>query len=298
MTQSPAHTQSKFGKFLFGGTAGCVATCFVQPIDLIKTRMQLSGEGGTSKAHPTAFHAAISIAKSEGLNGMYRGLTAGLLRQATYTTTRLGVYQNMEEWYTKKGKKPLFLAKLVMGMIAGGIGAVVGTPAEVALVRMTGDGRLPVAERRGYKNAIDALVRISKEEGVITMWRGVQPTVIRAMILNMAQLGGYSQSKQLLLGSGFFIDNMTTHFVASLIAGFLSTAVSIPVDITKTRLQTMKMVDGNYPYKGTIDCGLKVIKKEGVLALWKGFTPYFLRLGPHTILTFIILEQLNKRISI
>jgi len=293
------HTQSKFGKFLFGGIAGCVATCFVQPIDLIKTRMQLSGEGGSSRAHKTAFHAAWNIAKAEGFKGMYRGLTAGLLRQATYTTTRLGVYQNMEEQYcAKTGNKPTFVAKLLMGMTAGGIGAVVGTPAEVALVRMTGDGRLPPAERRGYKNAIDALVRISKEEGVLTMWRGVQPTVIRAMILNMAQLGGYSQSKQLLLSSGYFTDNMTTHFVASLIAGFLSTAVSIPVDITKTRLQTMKMVDGKYPYSGTLDCGLKVIKNEGIMALWKGFTPYFLRLGPHTILTFIILEQLNKRISI
>jgi len=260
--------------------------------------MQLSGEGDITKAHKTSFHAAWNIAKSEGLRGMYRGLTAGLLRQATYTTTRLGVYQNLEDRYTKKGNKPGFLAKLVMGFTAGGIGAVVGTPAEVALIRMTSDGRLPAAERRGYKNAIDALVRIWREEGVLTMWRGVKPTVVRAMILNMAQLAGYSQAKQMLLKSGYFGDNMTAHFVASLISGFFSTLVSIPVDITKTRLQTMKMVDGKYPYTGTIDCGLKVIKNEGILALWKGFTPYFLRLGPHTILTFVILEQFNKRITI
>lgn len=39
---------------------------------------------------------------------------------------------------------------------------------------------------------------------------------------------------------------------------------------------------------------MKLIKNEGVFALWKGFTPYFLRIGPHTILTFLFLEQLNK----
>jgi solute carrier family 25 oxoglutarate transporter 11 len=38
----------------------------------------------------------------------------------------------------------------------------------------------------------------------------------------------------------------------------------------------------------------KVIRKEGFFSLWKGFTPYYARLGPHTVLTFIFLEQMNK----
>jgi len=290
---------SKLGNFVHGGISGMLATCVVQPIDLIKTRMQLSGEGGGQKQHKTALHAAYNIAKTEGIRGMYRGLTAGLLRQATYTTTRLGVYQSLEEKYKQTyGVNPQFLGKALLGCSAGGIGAVVGTPAEVALIRMTSDGRLPPEQRRGYKNVIDALLRISREEGVLTMWRGVQPTVIRAMVLNTAQLAGYSQAKESLIKSGYFKEGMKLHFVASCIAGFFSTAVSIPVDITKTRLQTMKPVDGVYPYKGTIDCAMKVVQKEGPLALWKGFMPYFMRLAPHTIITFVILEQLKKKVII
>uniref|UniRef100_A0A6B2LC93 Mitochondrial 2-oxoglutarate/malate carrier protein n=1 Tax=Arcella intermedia TaxID=1963864 RepID=A0A6B2LC93_9EUKA len=280
--------------FVYGGLSGCIATCVVQPIDLIKTRMQLSGEGVAAKQHKTAFHAALSIAKAEGIKGMYKGLSAGILRQATYTTTRLGVYQALEEKFKTPGRPVSFLVKLVCGMTAGGIGAVVGTPAEVALIRMTSDGRLPPQEQRGYRNVFDALLRICREEGPLTMWRGVQPTIIRAMILNMAQLGGYSQSKDMLLA--YMKDGWAVHFMASLLAGFFATAVSIPVDITKTRLQTMKMVDGVYPYTGTFDCARKVIEKEGILALWKGFTPYFLRLGPHTIITFVVLEQLKRRL--
>lgn len=38
----------------------------------------------------------------------------------------------------------------------------------------------------------------------------------------------------------------------------------------------------------------KVIRQEGFFSLWKGFTPYYARLGPHTVLTFIFLEQMNK----
>lgn len=59
----------------------------------------------------------------------------------------------------------------------------------------------------------------------------------------------------------------------------------------------MKIVDGKPEYKGAVDVLLKVSRQEGVFALWKGFTPYFARLGPHTVLTFIILEQLNQLYS-
>lgn len=69
----------------------------------------------------------------------------------------------------------------------------------------------------------------------------------------------------------------------------------MPVDIAKTRLQNMKVsTDGKAEYRGTIDVLSRVVRQEGPLALWKGFTPYFCRLGPHTVLTFIFLEQMNS----
>jgi solute carrier family 25 oxoglutarate transporter 11 len=99
---------------------------------------------------------------------------------------------------------------------------------------------LPIEQRRNYKNAFDALARIVREESVGTLWRGWQPTVARAMILNAAQLGTYSQAKQGLLNTGWFQEGVALHSAASLISGFISTAVSMPIDLTKTRLQTMK----------------------------------------------------------
>eukprot|EP01111_Echinosteliopsis_oligospora_P004468 TRINITY_DN1724_c0_g1_i1.p1 TRINITY_DN1724_c0_g1~~TRINITY_DN1724_c0_g1_i1.p1 ORF type:complete len:310 (-),score=97.00 TRINITY_DN1724_c0_g1_i1:24-953(-) len=289
----PARQRAWYAQYLLGGLAGMSATCVVQPIDLIKTRMQLSGHGGVK--YTNSFEAFKAIARQEGITGMYRGLSAGLLRQATYSTTRLGSYNTYSELLAGKdenGKpKPLsFVLKLVAGSAAGATGAVVGTPAEISLVRMTSDGRLPPEQRRGYKNVFDALLRISREEGVLTMWRGCSPTVIRAVVLNAAQLATYDQAKQMLISSGYFGNNFGTHFTASLISGFISTAVSIPIDMAKTRIQTMKGAE----YKNTVDCIVKVARQEGVFSLWRGFTPYFLRLGPHTIITFIVLEQMNK----
>ena len=50
-------------------------------------------------------------------------------------------------------------------MAAGGLGGIVGTPADVCNVRMQDDGRLPPAQRRNYKNVVDAIFRIVRTEG-------------------------------------------------------------------------------------------------------------------------------------
>lgn len=61
-----------------------------------------------------------------------------------------------------------------------------------------------------------------------------------------------------------------------------------------SRIQNMKTVDGKPEYTGALDVFNKIIRHEGPFALWKGFLPYYARLGPHTVLVFIFLEQMNK----
>ncbi|OXA58630.1 mitochondrial 2-oxoglutarate/malate carrier protein [Folsomia candida] len=291
---SPPATIPNVIKFAFGGLSGMAATCVVQPLDLVKTRMQLSGTGSGKKEYKTSFHAARAILKQEGIFAMYNGLSAGLLRQASYTTTRLGIYTWLFENFSgKDGAPPGFLIKAALGMTAGVIGAFVGTPAEVSLIRMTADGKLPAAERRNYTSVFNALARMVKEEGVLTLWRGAIPTMGRAAVVNAAQLSSYSQAKEGLMSTGWFSEGIFLHFCASMISGLVTTAASMPVDIAKTRIQNMKMIDGKPEYKGAADVLVKVIKNEGVFALWKGFTPYYARLGPHTVLTFIALEYMT-----
>lgn len=67
------------------------ATCVVQPLDLIKNRMQLSG------IKISTINIISSILKNEGILAFYSGLSAGLLRQASYTTTRLGTFEWLSE---------------------------------------------------------------------------------------------------------------------------------------------------------------------------------------------------------
>ncbi|XP_070298232.1 mitochondrial 2-oxoglutarate/malate carrier protein-like [Salvelinus sp. IW2-2015] len=107
-------------------------------------------------------------------------------------------------------------------------------------------------------------------------------------------VSSYSQSKQALIETGYFVDGIFLHFCASMISGLVTTAASMPVDIVKTRIQNMRMIDGKPEFKNGLDVLTRVIRNEGFFSLWKGFTPYYARLGPHTVLTFILLEQMNK----
>ncbi|KAM7539329.1 hypothetical protein Aperf_G00000059239 [Anoplocephala perfoliata] len=293
VTQKPV---PKYVKFVLGGSSGMLATCVVQPLDLVKTRMQVSGEGGAARTYNSTLHAISTIVRQEGPLKIYAGLSAGLLRQATYTTTRLGIYTSLFECVSsrsKSGGPPSFLAKLGIGLTAGVLGAFVGTPAEVCLIRMTADGRLPVAQRRNYTNVFNALYRIFKEEGLLALWRGAVPTMIRAGVVNVAQLVSYSQFKQTILENDLMWDGFGVHLTASMCSALITSTVSLPVDIAKTRIQNMRTINGRAEYSGIFDVLIRTMKSEGVMALWKGFTPYLFRNGPHTVLIFVILEQLN-----
>lgn len=96
---------------------------------------------------------------------------------------------------------PLY-QKALCGLKAGAIGAIVWSPADLALMRMQADATLPVAQRRNYSNAIQALFRIASDEGVLALWKGAGPTVLRAMALNMVMLASYEQSQEFFKNEG------------------------------------------------------------------------------------------------
>jgi len=274
--------------FVVGGLSGMLASAATHPIDLLKVRMQLYGESGKESGRVGLFKTAFALVRKEGTLAMYRGLSASLLRQATYTTTRFGSYDFFKDYLTNGGQQTLPLyQKIFASMLAGSVGALVGTPSDVIMVRMQADGNLPPDQRRNYKNVFDGLFRITREEGVLSMFRGCAPNIIRGLMMTAGQIASYDQAKQMMIQSGFFNDNVGTHFGASLFASIVAATVTSPVDVVKTRIMSAKNL-----YSGTWDCFVKTFKHEGIGAFYKGYIPYTLRLGPHTILTFIFVEQL------
>ena len=270
--------------FINGGTAGMVATTAIQPIDMIKVRLQLAGEGVKSGPKPTPLSVTREIIAAGKVMDLYTGLSAGLLRQAVYTTARLGFFDTFMKRLTvrakAKGNNIGFAERAAAGLSAGGLAAMIGNPADLALIRMQSDGLKPVADRKNYKSVIDALRDIAKSEGIGRLWAGAAPTVVRAMALNFGQLAFFSEAKQQLKDTS--LSSRTQTLTASAVAGFFASFFSLPFDFVKTRLQKQsKGPDGTLPYKSMADCFRKVAKEEGLLRFYRGFSTYYVRIAPH-----------------
>jgi solute carrier family 25 oxoglutarate transporter 11 len=271
--------------FINGGLSGMVATTVIQPVDMIKVRIQLAGEGVSGGPKPTPLSVTREIIAGGKARDLYTGLSAGLLRQAVYTTARLGFFDtfmgSLAARAKAKGNGIGFGERATAGLAAGGLAAMIGNPADLALIRMQSDGLKPLAERKNYRSVIDALSSIAKSEGVGALWAGAAPTVVRAMALNFGQLAFFSEAKAQLKTRTTWSANAQT-LSASAIAGFFASFFSLPFDFVKTRLQKQSRgPDGKLPYKSMVDCFAKVAKQEGILRFYRGFGTYYVRIAPH-----------------
>ena len=93
---------------------------------------------------------------------------------------------------------------------------------------------IPEDQKLNYKNAVDGLARIIKEEGASKLFRGVEWSIQRAALLSIGQIAFYDNTKNFLLRTGYFHDNVPTHLTASCLAGTVATFLTQPyVDIDK-----------------------------------------------------------------
>lgn len=293
-------------KMVIAAFAGMGAATVCHPLDVIRVQMQT--EGAEFK---NAVDCASQISKREGFRkGLYAGIGAAYLRQWLYGSCRIGIYaflleQAQQSNLDKGVDKNLipFATKLLMGMTSGGIGSFVGTPSELALVRMSNDSKLPEKERRNYNGVFDCVARIANEEGVLKLWTGTQVTVLRAMVLSACVLGVTSEIKLKLTATGLFgekgqlLNGLPLLFCATLVSSFVANLASNPFDVVKSRMQNQKVnADGTKMYASMLDCFFKVSNK-GVLKLWSGFVPAFLKLAPYTIISLTLTEKITQAVT-
>eukprot|EP00928_Gymnodinium_smaydae_P047449 TRINITY_DN31670_c0_g1_i1.p2 TRINITY_DN31670_c0_g1~~TRINITY_DN31670_c0_g1_i1.p2 ORF type:complete len:124 (-),score=14.14 TRINITY_DN31670_c0_g1_i1:130-501(-) len=113
----------------------------------------------------------------------------------------------------------------------------------------------------------------------------------------MVELVTYDEFKAMFIRADWwpYQDSLPTHFAASLAAGFLSTVASAPIDLVKSRMMNQLTSESGRPllYRTPMECIRKTLAKEGFQGLYAGFWPNYLRLGPHTVLVFVVIDQLR-----
>lgn len=133
-------------EFVIGAVSAVCAGCFTNPLEVVKTRMQLQGElkarGQYTRHYKHFFHAFYVIGKTDGLLALQKGLVPALIHQVLLNGTRLGIYQIAEErkWNLKDNGDISLGNTLLISSSAGAISAFTGSP--MYLVSLVGAHRL------------------------------------------------------------------------------------------------------------------------------------------------------------
>ncbi len=203
-----------------------------------------------------------------------------------YGSTRFAIYESIKDGYSYRTQKEVPSGiNIAAAALAGFVGGIIGNPADLANIRMQNDSSLPPQARRNYKSVIDAFLRFKKEEGWAGYTRGIWANSSRASIMTACQLSSYDIFKKLLVDKIALSDNIGTHFAASILAGFVATSICNPVDVVKSQIMSLSV------RMSILDVIKRLFEKEGIWWMFRGWTPSFLRTGPHTVATFIFLEQ-------
>ncbi|XP_029971249.1 kidney mitochondrial carrier protein 1 isoform X1 [Salarias fasciatus] len=299
--------------FVFGGLASVTAECGTFPIDLAKTRLQVQGQVGDVKYREIRYrgmlHAMMRIGREEGLRALYSGIAPAMLRQASYGTIKIGTYQSFKRLLVDRPEDETLLTNVACGVLSGVISSSIANPTDVLKIRMQAQGRVIQGSMMGN------FINIYQEEGTRGLWKvskafvnifysyywiklsgvsllqGVSLTAQRAAIVVGVELPVYDLTKKHLILSGHMGDTVYTHFLSSFVCGLAGALASNPVDVVRTRMMNQR---GGALYQGTLDCLLQTWRSEGFMALYKGFFPNWLRLGPWNIIFFLTYEQLKN----
>ncbi|KAM6316983.1 putative mitochondrial transporter UCP3 [Aegotheles albertisi] len=286
-------------KFFSAGTAACIADLCTFPLDTAKVRLQLQGEVRIPRSSGTVEYRGVlgtlsTMVRTEGPRSLYSGLVAGLQRQMSFASIRIGLYDSVKQLYTPKGAESTGLAARVLaGCTTGAVAVACAQPTDVVKVRFQAIGAMAESARR-YSGTVDAYRTIGREEGVRGLWRGTVPNIARNAIVNCGELVTYDLIKDAVLRAQLMTDNVPCHFVAAFGAGFCATVVASPVDVVKTRF--MNSSPGQY--RNVLSCLLALLMQDGLSGLYKGFVPSFLRLGSWNVVMFISYEQLQRAVTL
>lgn len=152
---------------------------------------------------------------------------------------------------------------------------------------MYGDGKLKLpsdkAQASKYNGMLDCIGKIIRQEGVMAMYQGLESTIWRHVLWNSGYFGCIFQIRALLPANPNKDKSvqMRNDLISGSIGGTVGTILNTPMDVVKSRIQNSPRVAGGVPkYNWAWPAVATVAREEGFGALYKGFLPKVLRLGP------------------
>ncbi|KAA8529123.1 hypothetical protein F0562_034078 [Nyssa sinensis] len=284
-----------------GAAAGAIAATFVCPLDVIKRRLQVHGipevrhSGHKGSIIITSLQ---NILRTDGLKGMYRGLSptlAALLPNWAVYFTTYGYLKGLLHSHVDSSGQLTFGATMIAASGAGAATAIATNPLWVVKTRLQTQGMRP--EVVPYKGICSALRRIAYEEGVRGLYSGLLPSLIGISHVAIQFPTNEKIKSYLAKKNNTTTDKLSAGEVAiaSAISKIVASIMTYPHEVVRSRLQEQGQVrNSETQCAGVIDCIKKVLHKEGLPGLYRGCATNLFRTTPSAVITPTSYEMIHR----
>lgn len=174
-----------------GLLADVISNGLYVPIDIVVQRMQMK-----DSPYKSAQDAVQTIWRKEGLRGFYRGFGATVMTYGTMSAVWWMCYENTKELLYKHDPRALYTAtidpsepnrpaQIIAGLLAGAAMTVVSNPLDLVKTRI----QTQLSEEGKYRNMLQGLRTVVREEGYVAFLRGMVPKVVsRAPLMAVSSL--------------------------------------------------------------------------------------------------------------
>lgn len=276
---------SVFQSFAAGAASGTVSTVLLQPLDMVKTRLQ------TSPSIPLRTHFR-TIYRREGLLAFWKGLAPSLVR----TVPGVGLYfscLNYLQFLVCGSQTPSSFQFMLLGGMSRTIAGTLLMPATVIKIRFE-------SGLYRYTGILHALGQLGRIEGLRGLTSGIIPTLLRDVPFSSVYLLFYSKFKSLYAeasrkssvpSSAAQLGQVpdVINFTCGLFAGLLACCVTQPFDVVKTRMQVRMGSRRSLKY------AREVYSSRGFTGFFTGLTPRLLRRTLMASLSWTLYENVMRR---
>ncbi|XP_061099274.1 mitochondrial coenzyme A transporter SLC25A42 [Conger conger] len=259
---------------LSGALAGAVAKTVVAPLDRTKIIFQVSSNRFSAKE---AYRLIYRTYRQDGLLSLWRGNTATMVRVIPYAAIQFCAHEQykglLRDHFPGRTLPPL--PRLVAGSLAGMTATLLTYPLDMVRARMA------VTPKEMYSNIAQVFRRISREEGLRTLYRGFLPTILGVVPYAGLSFFTYETFKEFHRElTGRPQPNPGERLVFGACAGAVGQSASYPLDVVRRRMQTAGVTGHAYTYAGIARTARQIVREEGVVrGLYKGLSMNWVK-GP------------------
>ncbi|KAK3087277.1 hypothetical protein FSP39_003967 [Pinctada imbricata] len=281
-TEEELKTGLWWRNLMAGGAAGAVSRTCTAPLDRIKVMLQVHGTGKNQYGVISAFK---HMYQEGGFKSMWRGNGINVLKIAPESAIKFMAYENYKRLIHGDDKSDLKVwERLVSGSLAGATAQTIIYPGEVLKTR------LALRKTGQYSGIIDCAKKVYRTEGARVFYRGYVPNILGIIPYAGIDLAIYETIKRTYMKK---YENKDPGIMVLLACGTISSTcgqlASYPLALIRTKLQAQ----GSKPDSMT---GLfkKIVKQDGVLGLYRGIVPNFMKVIPAVGISYVVYEYSRK----